>query len=123
KGAVAPGLRLAAGRAAGPERGPVGAAHDGLVHERPPEIAFVELKEDHRALSALGLEQLQRGVDRVHTPAGRDLGYAPSLGVPALGGGGDHDVLPPDAVDEALAGRRRLDVAAAAGAGVGSGAR
>src|SRR5262249_1031148 len=73
KGAVAPRMWLAPGRAAGRERRTVGADHDGLVYERPPEIALVELKEDHRAFSALGLEQLQRGVDRVHTAAGRDL--------------------------------------------------
>src|SRR5262249_36178805 len=55
KGAVAPRMRLAPGRAAGRECRAVGADHDGLVHKRPPEIALVELKEDHRPLPALGL--------------------------------------------------------------------
>src|SRR5262245_9687083 len=114
-------MRLAPGQAAGRECRAVGADHDGLVHKRPPEIALVELKEDHRPLPALGLEELERGIDRVHTPAGRDLRYALSLGVPALGGGRDHDVLPSDAVHEALAGRWRLDVATDARARVGIG--
>src|SRR4029434_1964847 len=95
--------------------------HDGLVHESASEITLVELKEDHRPLPALGLEQLERGVNRVLLATGRDLGDALALGAPALRGRRDHDVLPPDAVDEALTRRRRLDVVADARARVGVG--
>ena len=81
------------------------------MRQRAAEIALVELEQDHIPLAAFVDNQLERGVERVHPPLGRDLRDSLPLGVLAPGRGGDHDVLPPDAVEQALAARRRLDVA------------
>ena len=82
------------------------------MSQRATEIALVELEEDHIPLPALGDNQLDRSVERIHPAAGRDLGDALALGVLASVAGGHHHVLPPDAIEQALTGLGRLDVPA-----------
>src|SRR5207237_4256664 len=110
--AIAPGMWLARRQlAVRRERRAVGPDHDRRMRQRAAEIALVELEQDHIPLAAFVDNQLERGVERVHPPFGRDLRDSLPLGVLAPGRGGDHDVLPPDAVEQALAAPRRLDVA------------
>ena len=78
--------------------------------EGAAEICLVELEEDHVALARFVHDQLERGVEGVHPARGGDLRQALALGVLPPGAGGEHDVLPPDAVEETLAGHRRLEL-------------
>ena len=120
--AIAPGVRLAHRKlAVRRERRAVRADHDCWMSQRPAEIALIELEEDHVSFPALGDNQLDRSVERIHPAAGRDLGDALALGVRASAAGGHHHVLPPDAVEQALTGLRRLDVPADPGEVVGVG--
>src|SRR5215468_11638287 len=93
------------------ERRAVGPDHDRPMGQGPAQIALVELEENHIPLAAFIDNQLERGVERVHSSLGGDLRDALALGVLPSSARGDHDVLPPDTVQETLARGRRLDVA------------
>src|SRR5215510_12126877 len=112
KRAIAPGMWLARRQlAVRRERRAVRADHHGRMGQRATQIALVELEQNHIPLAAFIDNQLERGVERVHPSLGGDLRDALALGILASSAGGHHDVLPPDTVQEALARRRRLDVA------------
>src|SRR5262245_30990159 len=100
EGAVAAWVRLArAHLAVRRQGGAIGADHDVGMHEGPAQILFVELEEDHRRLPGLVGDQLEGGVQRIHSTGGRDLGQALTLGVLPSRAVRDHDVVPADAIE------------------------
>src|SRR2546425_3933662 len=92
------------------QRRAVGADHDCWMGEGAAQVRLVELEEDHVAPARLIHDELEGRVERVHPALGADLRQTLALGVLPLRAGREHDVLPADAVEEALARHRRLEL-------------
>ena len=73
------------------------------MHQRLPHVALVELEQDHRGP---GL----RSQDVERSGQATDLAEPPAFGVLPSGRERDHDVLPADAIEQALPRDRLLEL-------------